>query len=314
MAADYTRRAYELRDRTSEPEKYFISANFHIVVTGSMENAQQACDLWIRAYPRAEIPRSFLSSLIYPVLGRYEKAVEEGREAIRLSPDSPISYAILMFSYIALNRLDEAKATYHQALERKLNNSFLHIALYQIAFLQNDAAVMTQQVAWSVGKPGVEDELLNYEADTAAFSGRMRKARDFSRRAMDSAVRAEQKEAAATYSAMAGLREALFNNPDEARRKVGLVMGRTSGLRDKNGKDACRFVLVGFEALFEFLPTPIAVFACDNVLGVGKPCRTLSSFAIQRIMPSECGGIPSSQVIQQFSRFLAYIFKFSLGG
>ena len=105
----------------------------------------------------------------------------------------------------------------------------MHIALYQIAFLQNDVAVMTQQVAWSVGKPGVEDVLLNYEADTAAFSGQMRKARDFSRRAMDSAERAEQKEAAATYSAMAGLREALFNNPDEVRRKAGLVMGRTSG-------------------------------------------------------------------------------------
>jgi eukaryotic-like serine/threonine-protein kinase len=133
------------------------------------------------------------------------------------------------WSNIALNRLDEAKATYQQALERKLNNPFLHIALYQIAFLQNDVAVMTQQVAWSLGKPGVEDVLLNYEADTAAFSGRMRKARDFSRRAMDSAERAEQKEAAATYSAMAGLREALFNNPDEARRKAGLVMGRTSG-------------------------------------------------------------------------------------
>ena len=133
------------------------------------------------------------------------------------------------WSYIALNRFDEAKATYQQALERKLNNPFLHIALYQIAFLQNDAAVMTQQVAWSVGKPGVEDVLLNYEADTAAFSGRMRKARDFSRRAMDSAERAEQKEAAATYSAMAGLREALFNNPDGVRRKAGLVMGHPSG-------------------------------------------------------------------------------------
>jgi tetratricopeptide (TPR) repeat protein len=229
MAADYTRRAYELRDRTSEPEKYFIAANFHIVVTGNMENAQQACELWIRAYPRVEPPRALLSSLIYPVLGRYEKAVEEGREAVLLNPDSPISYAILMFSYIALNRLDEAKATYEKALERKLNNPFLHIALYQIAFLQNDAAVMAQQVAWSVGKPGVEDVLLNYEADTAAYFGRMRKARDFSRQAMDSAERAGEKESAATYSAMAALREALFNNPNEARRRAGVVMGHPSG-------------------------------------------------------------------------------------
>jgi hypothetical protein len=58
-----------------------------------------------------------------------------------------------------------------------------------------------------------------------------------------------------------------------------------------------RFVLeVGFQALFQFLPTPIAVFPCDYVLRVRKPCSEPSGFAIQRIMPSECGGVRLSQV------------------
>jgi eukaryotic-like serine/threonine-protein kinase len=229
IAADYIRKAYELRDRTSEPEKYSISANFHMAVTGNMEKAVQSCELWIQAYPRSEFPHAMLSGLIYPVIGQNEKAVEEGREAVRLNPDNPLPYSTLTWGYIALNRLDEAKATYQQSLERKLDSPLLHPALYGLAFLQNDAAGMEQQVAWSAGKPGVEDELLGLEADTAAYSGRLTQAREFSRRAVDSAERAAEKEAAATYSALSGLREALFGNADEARRRATLAMGRSAG-------------------------------------------------------------------------------------
>src|ERR1019366_2603384 len=173
ISADYTRKAYELRDRTSEPEKYFISASFYIVVTGNMQKAEQSCELWAQAYPRSPGPHMFLSGLIYPISGQYEKAVEEAIEAVRLNPDNSISYSILMLSYIALNRLDEAKGAYGQALGRKLNRPFYHTSLYAIAFLQNDAAGMAQQVAWSAGKPGIEDELLGLEANTAAHSGRL---------------------------------------------------------------------------------------------------------------------------------------------
>ena len=134
-----------------------------------------------------------------------------------------------MFNYISLNRLDEAKTTYEQALERKLKNPFFNVPLYQIAFLQNDAAGMAQQVARSAGKPGPEDELFGMAADTAAYSGRLRDAREFSHRAVDSAERAEEKEAAATYSALSSLREALFGNAEEARRRATLAIGRSAG-------------------------------------------------------------------------------------
>jgi DNA-binding winged helix-turn-helix (wHTH) protein/tetratricopeptide (TPR) repeat protein len=229
IAANYTRKAYELRDRASEPEKYYISFSFNKVVRGNMEKAEQSCKLWIQAYPRSEMPHAFLIGAIYPVLGQYEKGVEEGKEAIRLNPDFPIPYALHMFNYTALNRLDEAKATYGQALGRKLNHPFFSIALYEIAFLQNDAAGMAQQVAWSAGQAGIEDELLGLEADTSAYSGRLRDAREYSRRAVDSAERAEEKETAATYSALSGLREALFGNADEARRRATLAVRRSAG-------------------------------------------------------------------------------------
>ena len=247
IAAGYCRKAYELRDRTSEPEKYFISATFHKEVTGNVETAEQTCELWIQAYPRSEKPHGYLSGAIYPAIGQYEKAVEEAREAIRLKPDKPISYAFLMFSYTPLNRLDEAKATYEQALERKLDHPFIHLALYPIAFLQNDAAGMAQQVAWSAGKPGAEDQLVSLEADTAAYSGRLRNAREFSRRAMDSAERTQEKEPAATYSALSGVREALFGNAEEARRRAALAMGLSAG-RDVQYGAALAFVYAGDDA------------------------------------------------------------------
>jgi eukaryotic-like serine/threonine-protein kinase len=230
IAADYTRKAYALRDRTSEAEKYFISAHFSIAVSGNMENAEQSCELWIEAYPRSEMPHSFLSGIIYPVFGQYEKAVEEGRKAVRLNPVNPISYSVLMVNYMALNRLDEAKAAYDQALGRKLDDAFYPPTLYEIAFLHDDVAGMAQQVTKSAGKPGIEDELLGLEAETAAYSGRLRDAREFSRRAVDSAERAEEKEPAATYYALSGVREALFGNAEEARRRATLAMGRSAGL------------------------------------------------------------------------------------
>jgi serine/threonine protein kinase len=224
-----TRKAYDLRDRASEPEKYFITARFHKVVTGNLEKAEEALVLWIQAYPRSALPHIYLAGAIYPVTGQYAKAIEHGKEAISLSPNFSPSYALPMFDYIALNRLDEAKATYEQAIERKLKNGFFPLLLYQIAFLQNDTAGMARQVASSAGTPGVEDWLLGLEADTAAYSGRLRAAREFSRQAMDSAERAGEEEAAATYSAGSGLWEALFGNADAARRRASLAMKRPAG-------------------------------------------------------------------------------------
>jgi serine/threonine protein kinase/tetratricopeptide (TPR) repeat protein len=229
MDVECSRKAYEVRDRTSEPEKYFITARFHKVVTGNLEKAEEALQLWIQAYPRTALPHIYLAGAIYPDTAQYEKAVEQGREAIRLSPNFSPSYTLPILDSISLNRIDEAKATYQQALEHKLKSSFFQLALYQIAFLQNDSAGMAQQVSLSAGTPGLEATLFANESDTAAYSGRLRIAREFSRQAVDSAERAGDKEAAAAYSALSALREALFGNPDEARRRATWATKLPSG-------------------------------------------------------------------------------------
>jgi eukaryotic-like serine/threonine-protein kinase len=228
VGAESTRKAYELRDRTSEAEKYLILAAYDKEVTGNLEKAEQTCRLWIQDYPRSQIPHSYLAGAVYPPLGQYQKGVEEAREATRLSPDFPISYAFLMFNYIALNRLDDAKAVYKLASEYKLGHLFYSAALYQIAFLENDSDGMARQVARSAGQPG-EDELSGLEAETIAYSGRLRNSQETSRRAMESAERAGEKEAAATYLALSALRGALFGDAEEARRRAVLTMTRSSG-------------------------------------------------------------------------------------
>jgi eukaryotic-like serine/threonine-protein kinase len=220
LSADNIRKAYGLRDRASEWEKYFITANFHLVVTGNLEKAQQSCELWIQAYPRAKAPHQFLAVFIYRPLGQYEKSAEEYIESARIRPDDLYVNTPLIFAYISLNRVDEAKAVYERDIEHHLYSIFYPDALYQIAFLENDAPGMARQVALSEGKHGTENRLLEMEADTAAYSGRLKMSQEFSRRAMDSANRGQETEASATYCVSCALREALFGNASEAVRRA----------------------------------------------------------------------------------------------
>jgi tetratricopeptide (TPR) repeat protein len=166
---------------------------------------------------------------VYINLGQYDKAVAEARESLRLNPASGVNYANLVACYLLLNRLEEARATAEEAQAKNLDSPELRPALYQLAFLQNDTAGMVRQVAWAAGKPGTEDILLAYEADTAAHSGQLGKAREFSRQAMASAERAEEKETAALYESNAALREALIGNAAEARQLATAALGLSNG-------------------------------------------------------------------------------------
>jgi eukaryotic-like serine/threonine-protein kinase len=305
-AAGYTRKAYELRDRTSDAEKYFISANFHVGVTGNMEKAEQTCELWIQAYPRAELPHSFLAGIIYPVLRQYEKAIGEATAAVHLNPDFPISYDILMFTYIALDRLDEAEAIHQQALEWKVTPHSFHIALYEIALLRRDTAGMAQQVAELTDEPGLGDVILSLEGDTAAYFGRLRDAREFSRRATDSAERSGEKETVANYFSLSGLRAALFGDAEEARQRANFAMERAAG-RDVQYGAALALAYVGgdkrAQALadnlskrfpedtivqFNYLPTLRAKLALNNG-NVSEAIESLSAAT-----PYELGQTTSS--------------------
>jgi DNA-binding winged helix-turn-helix (wHTH) protein/tetratricopeptide (TPR) repeat protein len=239
-AVEYERKAYELRERTSEVEKYAITASYEKEVNGNIDKAIEACQLWIQAYPRAFHPHDLMAGEMLGVIGQYNRAVDEASRAILLNPDFPIAYTQRMLSLIALNRLDEAKATYTQALDRKLSNPMLDLAAYQLAFVQNDLAGMATEVTKTKGLPGFEDQFLNLEGDTAAYFGRLRDARELSRAAIDSARAAGQNDAPRIYAITSGLREAWFGNKEEAKHSI---MPAMPGLTPR---DALYLAALGF--------------------------------------------------------------------
>ncbi len=242
LSAENLKKAYALRDRVSEHEKYRIAALYYQFGPGDLEQARQAYEIWTQAYPREHSAPNNLGA-IYVVLGQYEKAVAKFRDAVRLSPDA-ITYANLLGVNIFLDHLDEAEATAKEAQIKVPDDPQLHSLLYLFAFLRNDMPGMAQRVAWSEGKPGVEDVMLAYEADTAGYSGRLGKARELSQRAVASAEHAEEKETAAEYEAVAGLREALFGNPTEARERAKAALALSTG-RDAQYGAALALALAG---------------------------------------------------------------------
>jgi len=242
LGAENTKKAYELRERVSEREKFYIESHYHSIVTGDLEKARRAYELWAQTYPRDWVPPDNLGG-IYRILGQYDKRLAENRETLRLDA-SGVSYAYLVYPYLNLNRLEEARGVAKEAQAKNLDSPLLRGALYLLAFMENDTAGMEQQVAWSAGKPGIEEVLQSYEADTAAYSGRLAKAREFSRRAVASAARAGEKETAAGYEAEAALREALFGNATEARQHAAAALAISTG-RDVQFGAALALALAG---------------------------------------------------------------------
>jgi len=238
----YFQKAYELRERVSERERFYIEAHYQDFVTGNLEKACQVYELWVQTYPRDDIAYYSLGAT-YNNLGQYDKALSQASESLRLQPGDCGSYGLLVATYVKLNRLDEARATAEKAQMKGLDCFFLRFSLYRLAFLQNDAAGMAQQVDGAMGKP-FEDSLLSSEADTAAYSGRLKQAREFSRRSIVVAEQAQGKEAAALHEAKAATREALFGNTAEARQQAAAALALSTG-RDVQGMAALALVLSG---------------------------------------------------------------------
>jgi DNA-binding winged helix-turn-helix (wHTH) protein/tetratricopeptide (TPR) repeat protein len=215
-ATENARRAYELRAKVSERERFSIEATYYMHATGELDNAVEVYELWQQTYPRDFLPHGNLG-VVYGCLGNWEKALEETREGLRLEPSNQVSYGNLAKDYTTLNRLDEAEAAYKRAQERKLESEFLSLYGYQVFFGKDDTAQMAKILSAAVGKPGPEDLLLAGQADTQAWHGSFRSARELTRQAMDSAQRNNAKEAAALYQTAAALGEVESGNRERAR-------------------------------------------------------------------------------------------------
>ena len=306
-AAEELEKAYQLRDRVSEREKLRISANYYYIVTGELEKEAQTYQLWVQSYPNDSVPHGNLGAN-YSALGQYDQALPELKKGIALAPDTVVGYQNIGLVYLALGQFDKAKAALDSAAALKLDAGSLHLMAYYLGFLQNDSATMAQHVAWGAGKPGDEDPLLAAQSDTEGYYGRLAAARDFARRAVDSAVRADSKETASLWQANGALREAEFGNAAQARQAANAALSLSPG-RDVKVLAAVAFARAGdipharvlAEELEKTYPTNTTlklywfpIVRAAIALGNQKPSDAV--VALEAVAPYEFGEPPPFQI------------------
>jgi tetratricopeptide (TPR) repeat protein len=217
-AEDYTRKAFELRDRVSERERFYISVRYYLSVIGDIPKETEILEQWRRTYPLDSVAVNYQVTR-YSSFGQYDRAAEEAREEVRLDPRTAFSYDDLATAYIHLGRVEEAKATVEQGFAQKVEKFDLHTDLFVIGFLQGDAEAMRRQVEWARGRPG--EELFRWsEAQVAASSGRLKRARELYAQASDLARRGGFKEAAASFALDEAFAEAVFGDARKARARL----------------------------------------------------------------------------------------------
>jgi DNA-binding winged helix-turn-helix (wHTH) protein/tetratricopeptide (TPR) repeat protein len=220
LSAENIAKAYQLRDHASDAEKFFITAQYEIVVTGNMEKANQTCEEWTRIYPREKGPYGFRGGMIYPSLGKFQEGVDESRKFLEFDPDFPIGYSMLAGNYAFLNQLDEAKKTLDKASERGVDSPGFRIQRYDLAFLKGDRAEMARQLALGRKQPGAEDWITDRQAFAFAYVGRLVDARSMLQDATQLAQAKNHRERAAQFQMEAALWEAFFGEPNPARKRA----------------------------------------------------------------------------------------------
>jgi tetratricopeptide (TPR) repeat protein len=217
LSAGSTARAYGLRGRASDAERYLIVATYDEFVKGNQEQAREDCETWIRAYPRDKVPHALLAGFVLPSSGRYEEAVAEGKRVIELDPRFSIGYTALSFALTNLDRYREAEDALHGAAKLGLETYFSATQWYDLAFLRGDAEGMQQQLVQAQQKAEPDDQLLNHQAFALVYAGRLDEAKAVSRHAAEVSQQLNHRETAALYHSGAAVFEAFAGDASAAR-------------------------------------------------------------------------------------------------
>jgi serine/threonine protein kinase/tetratricopeptide (TPR) repeat protein len=215
LSQENGQKAFDLRDRTSEREKFYIVGHYYDETLGDAPKAAENYELWIQTYPRDYTPRINLG-VAYSGLGEFQKSLVQNLEALRLRPDDQNAYGNSMSNYLDLNQLEEAKAIYKQAVDKKLDVFSMHVMRFEIAYLEGDTAEMDRQALWMTGKPA-EYTLWMMKANLAASQGKLKQGRELYQRAFDMAKKAGREGSASFVAGARGLAEYMMGDPAAAR-------------------------------------------------------------------------------------------------
>jgi serine/threonine protein kinase len=307
LGTENIKRAYQLRDRVSDNEKFFITAYYDGRATGNQKKAQQTCEAWAQAYPREWKPHSFLAGFIYPVLDEPEKAAEEAQKTIELAPDFGVGYALFGFNSLSLDRLGAAEDAVRRASERKIEIPLLALLRYDVAFLKGDGGGMQREVAAAHGKSGAEELISDHQAFALAYAGHLQEATKMLRRSSDLAQQATHREKAAVFETRAALWEAFYGNAPAAKpaamaalalarnrevqygAAVALAMAGDSSQAQTLANDLERSFPEDTSVKFNYLPTVLAFLALNH----GDPAKAIE--LLQVAVPYELGQPRSTQ-------------------
>ena len=303
-ASEYFTKAFQLREHASERERLAITANYYGSVTGELDKAAQTFQEWIESYPRVAGAYGNLGT-VFAEQGQYEKATEITRQALRLAPDQVSNYGNLANYTLALQRFDETRQIIHEAQARKLDNLVMDNALYALAFLGADSAAMAEQQQWFAGKPDYENFGLALASDTEAYGGHVAKARELTKRAVDSAVRADSKETGAIWEANAALEQAAYGNGADARQAAAEALKLAPASQGAESEAALAFAMAGDTARVESLAQDLGkqfpldtqmqslwLPAIQAQLSLDRKNPTAALNTLQAASPIELGSIP----------------------
>jgi eukaryotic-like serine/threonine-protein kinase len=311
-------KAYDLRERVTEREKFYITAHYYDIVTGQIEKAIDTYQLWTQTYPRDSIPHDNLS-LQYATVGQYDKALQAAQQALRLDPKDAYAYGNVAEAYLGLNRFDEMKAVINQALTQHVDSFSFHLFLYFDALYHGDQAAMEQQSAWSKGKYE-ERSMLRFQGNTAAYFGKLGKAREFYQRAIELAQTDGDAESAASFRTGEAVVEATLGDFANARKDASEAVANQKG-RGIVGFSAFALAMAGDLAEAQQLCDADAkAFPQDTILNQALLPSARAMIAVQRgnpdaavellksAIPYEMGTGPSAvNLIPAYVRGLAYL-------
>ncbi len=251
-SSEYFTKAFQLKEHASEREKLEIAGTYYLNVTGELDKSAQTWQEFIESYPRDLEGYDELSN-VYSLEGQYEKAAEIQNRTQRLVPKPGIAYQNRAIDALTLQRFDEARQIMHEGQQRMPNDFILRYALYAMAFLDADSAAMAEQQQWFAGKPDYEHYGLGLASDTEAYAGHLGKARELTKRAVDSAIRSDNKEGGAIWQENAALREAALGNSAEARRLAAEALKLAPTSQGAEVEAALAFAMAGDTARAESL-------------------------------------------------------------
>ena len=235
LAAQSITKAYQLRDRVTDQENFFITFVYHRQVTGNLELGRQTLEAWAQKYPDELFPRGFLSGFVSPGTGHYEAGAQEGLKAIEIDPYYTIGYENVAWIYVYMNRASDADEILRRASEHKLENTQFSFLRYAIAFLRGDSSSMAAEVTQRHAKLNSQGGFEHQEALTFAYQGRVKDANRLSDQALSFARQARLTERAAQFQGARSVWNALFGARDEAQKSTSAALSASQSRDSQYG-------------------------------------------------------------------------------